>query len=391
MWIVLYLFFLVSQLGKHWWPVWSFVYGIKVDYLSPILYLTDLVWLGAFVSNFQFSIFNFQKRKQRQGWIAWIVLIIIDILMADRWQICLYKWFRWWQLWWWVEYLADNKKMVVKVLPKIISWWIMVEFVLAIGQVVNGGSLGGVFYWLGERRFDYMTVGIARISWFGDNFVRAYGTFSHPNSLAGFLLVVMFLFNKIKDKNSNKTRIWIINWLAIIAIILTGSRLVWAVGLLTMIFKLKSKIGLKMVLVGLMLMVGGLLFENKIGWLGGWSSQSFILRLNLNKSALKIISQSPIFGVGLGNFLVKLPDYLFNFWIIQPVHNIFLLVLAEMGIVGFSWLWIFLNKKIEWKKFGWIWVVVILTGMFDHYWLSLPQNLAIVGVVMGLSLRNSKI
>lgn len=384
MWIILYLVFLISQLGKHWWPEWSFVYGIKVDYLSPILYLTDLVWLGAFLTK------KHEKSQLRRN-IGWIILIAINILVADRWQVCLYKWFRWWQLWWWVKYLADNKKVVIKVLPKIISWWVVVEFVLAVGQVVNGGSLGGIFYWLGERRFDYMTVGIARISWFGDNFVRAYGTFSHPNSLAGFLLVAVLLLDKVKNSKINKTRMWTINWLAIIGIILTGSRLVWAVGLLTVIFRFKSKFGLKMVLVGLMLMVGGLLFENKINWLGGWSSQSALLRLNLNKSALKMIGQFPIFGVGLGNFLTKLPDYLFNFWIIQPVHNVFLLVLAEVGIVGFGWLWVFLNKKIEWRRFGWIWVVIVMTGMFDHYWMSLPQNLAIMSVVMGLSLRNSKI
>ncbi len=387
MWIILYLVFLISQLGKHWWPEWSFVYGIKVDYLSSILYLTDLLWLGAYLSNFQFSIFNFHKNHEK--FIGLVVLIIINTLIADRWQVCLYKWFRWWQLWWWVEYLADNKKAVIKVLPKIISWWMIVEVVLAVGQVVNGGSLGGIFYWLGERRFDYMTIGIARISWFGDNFVRAYGTFSHPNSLAGFLLVAVLMWNKIGNKNISKNKMWIVNWLAIAGIILTGSRLVWAVGLLTVIFRIKSKLGLKMVLVGLMLMVGGLLFENKINWLGGWSSESALLRLNLNKSALKMIGQFPIFGVGLGNFLVRLPDYLFNFWIIQPVHNVFLLVLAEMGIVGFGWLWMFLNKKIEWRKFGWIWVVIVMTGMFDHYWLSLPQNLALVGVIMAMSLKSS--
>ena len=380
MWIILYLVFLISQLGKHWWPEWSFVYGIKVDYLSPILYLTDLVWLGAFLTK------KHEKSQLRRN-IGWIILIAINILVADRWQVCLYKWFRWWQLWWWVRYLADNKKVIIKVLPEIISWWVVVEFVLAVGQVVNGGSLGGIFYWLGERRFDYMTVGIARISWFGDNFVRAYGTFSHPNSLAGFLLVAVLLLDKVKNSKINKTRMWTINWLAIIGIILTGSRLVWVVGLLTVIFRFKSKFGLKMVLIGLMLMVGGLLFENKINWLGGWSNQSVLLRLNLNKSALKMIGQFPIFGVGLGNFLTKLPDYLFNFWIIQPVHNVFLLVLAEMGIVGFGWLWVFLNKKIEWRKFGWIWAVIVMTGMFDHYWLSLPQNLAIMGVVMAMSLR----
>ncbi|KKS80681.1 MAG: hypothetical protein UV56_C0012G0001, partial [Candidatus Woesebacteria bacterium GW2011_GWC1_43_10b] len=47
------LFLLPLQIGKHFWPDWSLVFGIRVDYLSPVIYLTDilvltllLVWLG---------------------------------------------------------------------------------------------------------------------------------------------------------------------------------------------------------------------------------------------------------------------------------------------------------------------------------------------------------
>ena len=35
-----------TQLGLHFWPEWSKVAGIRVDYLSPVLYLTDIFWTG---------------------------------------------------------------------------------------------------------------------------------------------------------------------------------------------------------------------------------------------------------------------------------------------------------------------------------------------------------
>lgn len=47
----LFIFFIPTQLGKHFWPEWSYVMGIRVDYLSPTLYFLDLIWLGFFVIN----------------------------------------------------------------------------------------------------------------------------------------------------------------------------------------------------------------------------------------------------------------------------------------------------------------------------------------------------
>src|ERR1035437_10261792 len=42
----LLVLFLPTQLGKHFWPNFSYVYGIRIDYLSPTLYFTDLLVIG---------------------------------------------------------------------------------------------------------------------------------------------------------------------------------------------------------------------------------------------------------------------------------------------------------------------------------------------------------
>ena len=31
------------QLSKHFWPLWSYISGIRLDYLSPVVYLTDIL------------------------------------------------------------------------------------------------------------------------------------------------------------------------------------------------------------------------------------------------------------------------------------------------------------------------------------------------------------
>ena len=66
-----------------------------------------------------------------------------------------------------------------------------IESLLAIAQFFNHGSINGFFYLLGERFFTAQTPGIANASINGELVLRSYGTFSHPNVLAGFLVLVM--------------------------------------------------------------------------------------------------------------------------------------------------------------------------------------------------------
>jgi hypothetical protein len=37
------LLLLPTQLGLHFWPQWASVFGMRVDYLSPTIYLTDII------------------------------------------------------------------------------------------------------------------------------------------------------------------------------------------------------------------------------------------------------------------------------------------------------------------------------------------------------------
>src|SRR5205823_5918646 len=65
---------------------------------------------------------------------------------------------------------------------------------------------------------------------------------------------------------------------------------------------------------------------------------SIIRREELAEIALKHFYSSPLFGVGLNNFLIatatsELITGPSRF--LQPVHNIFLLTLSETGLVGF--------------------------------------------------------
>jgi len=60
----LLILFFPTQLGKHFWPDFSIVSGIRIDYLSATLYITDVLLIllfGVFVTRF-FRTFKKTKR-----------------------------------------------------------------------------------------------------------------------------------------------------------------------------------------------------------------------------------------------------------------------------------------------------------------------------------------
>lgn len=391
-WTFLWLLLVPTQLGKHFWLTESYVAGIKVDYLSIILYLTDVVWLG-----WVFSLKKERKNGKICKILAILLVVLINVWVAEARWVAVYRWLRIGQWVVTVWLVTENKQKIKENLLKVVPIWILMEVFLAVSQVAKGGSLEGIWYWLGERRFSFGSVGIAQMRWGNEAIIRAYGTFSHPNSLAGFLLLVWMWWKEETRLPAGKreTRIWywVVNWSAILGIILTGSRTVWVLTLLTWILetrnkKLETKRVLGRILIGLGVgaMVLGLVgreYELK-SFLGGWDDQSWQKRMSLNISALKMVVDSPIFGVGAGNFTKRLGEYQKgNFYWLQPVHNILLLALSEVGMVGVIVFWRFLKgrlKKINW----WIGVIIMVTGLVDHYWLTLPQNTWLLAIILGI-------
>jgi O-antigen ligase len=120
--------------------------------------------------------------------------------------------------------------------------------------------------------------------------------------------------------------------------------------------------------------------------------ESVTVRNDLNRTALLIWRDSPVFGTGLGNFIIKLPDFPVerSVYFLQPVHNIYLLILAETGLFGVGGLFLLLfciikhlaydirrqGKKIIKHYYPYIFplAVILLIGLADHYPITLQQG-----------------
>jgi hypothetical protein len=402
-----FLLFIPTQLGRHFWPEWSYVLGMRIDYLSPTLYFLDLIWIGLLIFNFQIPKTNKIRNYLNFQNILIGLFIIINILIAGNKGIAVYKWLRIGQLVWTIKYFRLNKAEVKKNLMWILPILIIGESLLGFAQVIKGGSLNGIFYWLGERSFSFNTIGIAQISVIGQGLIRAYGTFSHPNSMAGFLLVSLLLWIEYKKSliklKTVKLNIWwwFVAWFGLIGIVISGSRIIWLLMVLSLIYlayKVKNIKDKKyfwggiLISLGIVLIIYGLISTNYASsrLLGGWDTESLSKRWNLNIISIEMIKDSLWLGKGAGNYLVELPKFQIknsSFWL-QPVHNVALLITCEFGLLGLMmmiYFWEAFNKGRKIKGISrLILIIIFITAMWDHYWITLPQNYWLLGLVLAI-------
>ena len=72
--------------------------------------------------------------------------------------------------------------------------------------------------------------------------------------------------------------------------------------------------------------------------------------------------------------------------VMQPVHNVFMLIFTEIGLIGvmfFIGVGVFLFRK---SKFTFVGVsalaILVAVGMVDHYFWSLPQGMMILLILL---------
>ena len=406
---LLLVFFLPLQLGRHFWPQWSYVMGLKVDYLSPTIYLTDVlvflilgIWMlekskfqnpkSKIKLKIQNSKFNPPANGQTSKSVFFLAAVFVFLLancfFAQNQGAAIYKLVKIIEFSLLGLYIAKNN-YELRITNYGLFWTVIYSSLLAMAQFTKQSSLGGIFWWLGERTFNLATPGIAKGDFFGRLFLRPYATFPHPNVLAGFILVAFILSSPLIYQK-NKVLFIFYFLFSTFTILISLSQAVWLVGLLLGLGALKN--------FKITKWLKGLIYGGAISLLifflikaPIFSEESFFQRLELTKNAFQLIKQSPFLGVGLNNFIVYLPRFQQGqtLWL-QPVHNIYLLVAAETGVVGlliFFWFLFLTLKKLLYSYnpiFLYVYISILLLGFFDHYWLTLQQTQLLVTIALGL-------
>lgn len=382
----LFILLLPTQLGRHFFLPFSYLSGVRVDYLAPTIYATDIVVFLLMLINFQLILSTFKKKSV----LIFFLLLAPSVIFAQSFPISFYQYIK----------IAEvfivgtiTYKHILEDRLLLIGFLItgVIQLFLSVLQLFMKHSLQGIFYFLGERYMSLSMPGIAKASIQGVEFLRPYGSFSHPNSLAGFFLV-LYIWVLI-DKRFNKFLLlkYISLFVFSILVFISFSKgAIFTYILLSFYFLFFiSRIQCSFCKWARLIILGivSLLFVQ-----ARTDPLTLQKRLGLVINSLHIIVQYPITGVGIGNYLIAQNQYSskFSYFFNQPVHNIFLLFLAETGVlIGGFLLLLFLRFLRKWLNLQYIPVLIaiVITGFFDHYWLTLQQNMLLLGFIIGVSLK----
>lgn len=301
--------------------------------------------------------------------------------------------------------------------PKVILAVLIFSMLIhgAIGglQVIFQGEIG--LSWFGEFSLDVTKSGISVLESDGQRWLRPYGLLPHPNILAGIITTGLLASAVwILDSGKKQPMGGILFLIGFWFLLLTFSRGAWigfAVGALfalPFIWRLANfwkniiQIVIGTVIVGTLFVA---IFYPLLLSRAGISEQNTELRSVSDRIvymdiARDAIEKHPLRGVGAGNFPWYASNYLFYKTDYDlrgdNVHNIYLTVFSELGLIGFvlfmgmiaSGIGAILQKRdTERIALLAIFVAWAIIGLFDHYiWTVIQTQTLWIGLLaVGMS------
>jgi hypothetical protein len=281
--------------------------------------------------------------------------------------------------------------------------------------------------WLGVAIHPLTQPGTSVVLTSAGRWLRAYAGQVHPNVLGGLLvitcLVTVWLYlENVKIKNQNAKWLLVIYVVQLAGLFFTFSRGAWLALFITLglwwwkdkhdviaspefveergnpnrllrCFAPRNDSLSVMVITALVFIILGVLYwQPTVGRFMGGSKleqQSIDERVGSIGESRSLLRESWWHGVGMGNYTVALisfePGY--RAYRYQPVHNIFLLILTEFGIIGlifFIWLlWLKLKTYII-RNLIFI-IPITITSLFDHYWWTIASMFMLLWLILFLN------
>jgi O-antigen ligase len=310
-------------------------------------------------------------------------------------------------------YLINNLEIDYKKVAQVFLLAVFIQASFGIYQFVN--QVIQPNKWLGIAEQMPSDLGVSVVSAESRRWLRAYGAFSHPNVLAGYLSVglilnwILIIKQKLESKKDLYLKLVLIfsSLIILLGLLLTFSRgamislLIILVGYILLYYKkLQSDekynfikiFAYSLVLSGMIIFTFNKPFLARMTGDGKLETKSNSERVSYFKESYKLFKQAPLLGVGIGNYTLAVHDKIDNqrtSWNYQPVHNVYLLILNELGIVGFAILFFLLYAILKNSNMGTKFyaptLFILLIFLFDHYFWTSFFGMMMVGVVVGLS------
>lgn len=292
---------------------------------------------------------------------------------------------------------------------------LVVPVILGLIQVVGGGSGASTLLGLAPRAAEQLGDAVW-IMGDGTRVLRAYGSFPHPNIFGGYLAVGVLSALLVAGSYG---RVWggMLITVLVIGLLATASRsavlgLLLGGGLTMLVLHMKSveltrKLVMPIAATVVVLALGATVFAPSLvaSLRGGGALEERSLSeraTQYHEWPATLRGVDWLIGNGPRSYVFTLaevhPDR--GVWEYQPIHNVPLLVLSELGLLGllFVMAWIVTLDRQNFAQFpkreaayahgmGKVLFVIIF---FDHYFWSSWAGLALVAYVAVVMLRSGE-
>lgn len=394
--LALILFLLPTNLFLKYVSEDSYVHGILVDYFIPKLYIVDIALILLLLPWIVQHIRNLTQQKIQSyllpigvGTFFFLRSLLSQHPLSSLWfflSLALTILFFFWA----IHYKDLFKTPIIRF---SLALTILFQSLMGIYQFATQHAVGGYLFF-GEPSFEIIS--LAKTEFLGVIRVLPYGTLPHPNVLAGILVFYILLLIRLRKKTvGTHTAFFFISiLLGCITLILTQSiTAIFTLSASVIFFCLQKtkKIHFNAPHILFLTIVTYTIITIAIQSIptNAQYHPSLYRREQLQSIAVSVFTHNPFFGIGINQF----PAYVQQFGgviapiqFLQPVHNIPLLILAEIGIVGT--LFIFLFVYSEHKKYFInlkIFVLFIFPFIFiislDHYLYTLHQGQLLTAII----------
>ena len=372
------------------------------------LYLTDLVFLVIIGS----LLVEHVKLRFKSIFVTiFITLCALGLFHVQRHDLGIYNLFKWTQIVSLIiiipSILTTRPKLYIAVFVLFISG--AMQALIAIIQFHVQHMVGLRF--MGEYISSIGTAGLSTIDVANEKIIRAYGTMPHPNVLGGYLLTTLSS-GLILVSRATKYKLYFFFGiiLTLLGIFLSFSRSAWIAGLFILVSYetyLLFKKNYKLFFVSCATLIVScatitILYQPYVVSRATNVSNSTAVtdRQLLNEKSLEIFYINPWQGTGVGNYVSQMQNtFHMEPWQYQPPHNIFLFILAELGILGFLSFVLMIahivgksfNKTFLWWMCGTTIFAILLIGTLDHYFVTIQQGRLMLGLMLGLTLATKNI
>ncbi len=276
--------------------------------------------------------------------------------------------------------------------------------------------------WLGIAAQDPSWSGVQVIEVGSQRILRAYGSLPHPNILAGYLAITICLaVSALLWSKHYKNQLSIAGVIAILttALMTTYSRqalLGLGVGLgymclMTLLQRQRFPFRMVLALMCVFIPLTVSIWNNPAPWQARYQAQTRLEQRSLDErttyqdQAIALLRDHWLGGVGINNFTAvqhahdRRANITRDGYSYQPVHNMYLLLWTELGIMGVLTMlmvvissWHTAARSSAWQLDNRAALLTLLTiGCFDHYLWSLHAGILLWWCVIGLLAWQKKV